>query len=147
MKTRLIVVAPTAVEARLIASTLYPSVSGAPAHIRAGATLLSWAVYEGIRTCPACSSDVGPDHLRRCSEHYASIADEMPRDSSAGPYSTDSYTLELRMSDYENSSDRRVILLAHPDALPHSPPSPWLAIGRLDLTREHLPPHPTPPRA
>lgn len=145
MNTRLIVVATSQAEARLIASTLYPSVSGAPPHIRAGATLLSWAVYEGIRTCPACSSEVGAEHIKKCAAHYASIADEMPRDSSAGPYSTDAYTLQLRMADYENSSDRRVILLAHPDALPHSPPSPWIAIGRLDLSEQHLPPTPNPP--
>ena len=142
MNTRLIVVAKTQAEARLVASTLYPSISGAPPHIRAGATLLSWAQYEELNTCPACSSPVGAEHIRKCASHYASIADDRPIDSSAGPYSTDWYTLKTRMADYENSSERRVILLAHPDALPHSPPSPWIAIGRLDLSEQHLPPTP-----
>jgi hypothetical protein len=144
MNTRLIVVAPTQAEARLVASTLYPTLSGAPPHIRAGATLLSWAQYEGITTCPACSSKVGAEHIRKCASHYASIADDRPVDSSTGPYSTDWYTLQTRMRDYENSSERRVILLAHPEALPHSPPSPWLAVGRLDLSEQHLPPDPEP---
>ena len=145
MNTRLIVVAPTQAEARLVASTLYPTISGAPPHIRAGATLLSWAQYEELNTCPACSSKVGAEHIRKCAAHYASIADDRPVDSSAGPYSTDWYTLKTRMADYENSSERRVILLAHPEALPHSPPSPWIAIGRLDLSEQHLPPTPKPP--
>ena len=145
MNTRLIVVAPTQAEARLVASTLYPTISGAPPHIRAGATLLSWAQYEELATCPACSSKVGAEHIRKCASHYASIADDRPVDSSAGPYSTDWYTLKTRMADYENSSERRVILLAHPEALPHSPPSPWLAIGRLDLSEQYLPPTPNPP--
>ena len=144
MNTRLIVVAKTQAEARLVASTLYPNISGAPPHIRAGATLLSWAQYEELATCPACSSKVGAEHIRKCAAHYASIADDRPVDSSAGPYSTDWYTLKTRMADYENSSERRVILLAHPEALPHSPPSPWLAIGRIDLSEQHLPPDPEP---
>lgn len=143
MRTRLIISAPTCGEARLIAESLYPAVSGAPSHIRAGATLLSWAVYEEIDSCPACSSPVGSDHLRRCSDHYASIADDgLGQAPDWLMHAPDASSLQNCISSCEGSAERLVAIMTCSDALAFQPPPPWLVLTRPDLAREHLPPPP-----
>ena len=126
---RLVLVSSVPEEAQEALASFFPVAPSAPAHIHAGAALLGWAKEQSLSTCPACSSDVGRDHLSRCYSHYAKIAEEETAFLAKNPptYFLDSTQLTLRLRELSSADDYRIVLCAHPCALPPELPPPWAA--------------------